>query len=874
MVANEVSSEQKKLYGFAAKLILEFFVFLIFLVALGYFIHAKMETLMNEELEKVVAERAYDVSAVMGAKFSSERLRLQSAAVAIEKGTSPEAVISSISGKGNDEAGLVALDGSVVAGASMMRSNSQQLGLSFQGATVTTYYRGFGIIISVPVYDGENIKYVLYSRYNDITLFNLFSKGKMEKDAVVFICNRRTGEIVMSYDDSAHGDAFYDDKNDIPALFDEMRAGIVNNDATAKYHGELADGNFVYGADIKDTPFMLVGYIPWNKVAADIMSIHYIVLWVFGLLLLFFSIFTLYSFTAALKAAESDELREARDEAERANKAKSDFLANMSHEIRTPINAVLGMDEMILRETAEEGTRKYAWNIKSAGETLLSLINDILDFSKIESGKMELVESQYSLSSVLNDVVNMVHYKANQKGLGFHIEVDKTLPDSLFGDEVRIKQVIVNILNNAVKYTPEGSVTFKVAGEKLDDEMLELRLSSIDTGIGIKEEDKEKLFSNFERLDLQKNRNIEGTGLGLSITLSLVRMMGGEVKVDSVYGEGSTFTVSIPQRIESPAPIGDFTRRVEEAAHDCRAHHDTFTAPDAKVLVVDDNEMNLFVVESLLKRTKVQITSCGSGFDCLEMLKKEKFDIVFLDHMMPDIDGIETLHRALDMGGEVARTPFVALTANAIAGVRDMFLSEGFTDYLAKPIDSHALERMLMHYLPSEKVNVIPAGSATEEEADDAGEEKTAPQGDTEDKEPMDNASETANDYGGGTEIDVATGMQYSGDMEEMYHEFLKMFCARREATLEKIEGAYNDGDWENYTTFVHALKSTALSVGGVRLSEEAKAIEAAGHAILDGPAEEKEEKIAFIREHHENLSAMYEAFHEEAKKRFPEVVE
>ena len=614
--------------------------------------------------------------------------------------------------------------------------------------------------------------------------------------------------------------------------------------------------------------------------ATGIYHVHRIVLWVFSLLILLFSVFVLYSFTAELKVAESDELREAKLDADRANQAKSEFLANMSHEIRTPLNAVLGMDEMILRETPMDSPiRTYAWNIKSSGETLLSLINDILDFSKIESGKMEIVETTYYLSSVLNDIFNMMRFKAEQKGLDFKIEVDESVPDVLYGDEVRIRQVIVNILNNSVKYTQKGSVTFKVTWQRMADGSAMMEFSSIDTGIGIKEEDLPKLFSKFQRLDLQKNRTVEGTGLGLSITIKLVKMMNGELKVSSVYGKGSTFSIVLPQKVEQYEAIGDFRARAEAFMQQQKNYHEAFIAPDAEILVVDDSDMNLFVVENLLKKTKIQITRSMSGKDCLQKMTENHYDVIFLDHMMPEMDGIETLERSKNLANSKnLDTPIIALTANAISGVREMFLSKGFTDYLSKPVDSKALERMLQKYLPEDKVIStddedneelgIRNEELREEDQDlemDNVDSNDSPEEIIETSETVKEADNTEESEAVEQNIDMDLGLQYCGGMEDMYKEFVKMFCDRKEETQKKLQDALETENWQNYTTFIHALKSGSLSVGGKILSEQAKALEMAGHDYLN---ENDTSKLDYIRENHSKAMKLYDNFVEEAKKR------
>ncbi|MBO6236063.1 MAG: response regulator, partial [Schwartzia sp.] len=721
----------------------------------------------------------------------------------------------------------------------------------------------------------ENIRYVLYKFYRSETVAERFPLAARVGMGHIFLCERDTGRVVVDYGGNADSGRFYKEDEHTLIDLDRLMPEVEKAGAAAFASESLGGEYFPCAAEVQNWNFLLVGYADRDFFSGGLEKIHLLVLWVFGLLILLFSIFTLYSFTAALQAEESKELKEAKEEAERANQAKSAFLANMSHEIRTPINAVLGMNEMIRREADDEQIRKYSWNIKSASETLLSLINDILDFSKIESGKMEIVETAYQLSSLLNDVVNMIRYKAEQKGLEFYIKVDESIPDSLIGDEVRIRQVIVNILNNAVKYTPEGSVTFDVRGETTEDGNLLLRIASIDTGLGIKEEDKGKLFAKFQRLDVEKNRNVEGTGLGLSITLRLVEMMHGAIDVESTYGEGSTFTITLPQKINDPMPIGDFEKRVEAFIKGEQAYRESFIAPEAEVLVVDDNSMNLFVFQSLLKSTKIQITTAKSGMECLDKIAAKRFDIVFLDRMMPEMDGIETLERAKAMPeSQCHGVPFIALTANAIAGAREMFLEAGFTDYLSKPINSRMLERMIQDYLPESKIlepepEPKKAAAEAKEEPETETVEAAKPEPEASPvEEKAESAGSAAEASDGGQQIDKELGMQYCGDMEEMFQEFVKMFCERKEETFEKIRTAYETENWDDYTTHVHALKSTALSVGGRTLSEAAKALEMAGHVCCEGPESEKEKQIAFIRENHEKTLALYDAYCEEAEKR------
>ncbi len=421
-----------------------------------------------------------------------------------------------------------------------------------------------------------------------------------------------------------------------------------------------------------------------------------------GLLILLFAIGVRYLFSAEEKLRESEELRKAKLAAENANRAKSDFLANMSHEIRTPINSVIGMNEMVLRETKESNIREYAKNIEYASKSLLSLINDILDFSKIESGKMEIVKGEYELSSFLMNIVSMAQVRAEVKKLKFCTEIDENLPVMLYGDEVRVRQVIENMLSNAVKYTGAGCVTLAVSS--LVEDGFSLKISVRDTGIGIQREDLEKLFKDFERLDLHRNRSVQGTGLGLAITKRLTEQMGGKISVESVYGEGSCFTVVIPQQVRDAHAIGDFRETYHKYLAEETREKESFTAPGAKVLVVDDNTMNLLVAEKLLARTKVQVTTCQSGRECLDWMRREYFDVILLDHMMPEMDGMETLAKSKELeGNRCVNTPVIALTANAVQGAREEYIRAGFHDYLSKPIEPKRLEEMLQKYISQKK---------------------------------------------------------------------------------------------------------------------------------------------------------------------------
>lgn len=393
-------------------------------------------------------------------------------------------------------------------------------------------------------------------------------------------------------------------------------------------------------------------------------------------------------------------LEKSESEAQEANMAKSKFLASMSHEIRTPINGIIGMNEMILRECKTSEVQKYALDVQAASKNLLDLINEILDLSKIEAGKMDILPVRYELHTLITDMMNLLEIRAQDKNLSVEVEVDPGLPNGLYGDDLRIRQVLTNLLSNAVKYTKEGSVSLRINGN-IDGETLNMRVEVEDTGIGIKEEDMNGLFRPYERIEELRNRDIEGTGLGINITTNLLHMMGSRLEVQSEYGKGSTFSFTLPQKILDKSPIGKLG--VRTIATESHQYTESFVAPNARILVVDDNDINRRVFRNLLKKTLVQITEAGSGEEALRLTEKNRYDIIFLDHMMMDMDGIETLHQLrISPLNRCVDVPVIALTANAIAGAKEMYLSKGFDDYMTKPIASAKLEEMIRTYLPKE----------------------------------------------------------------------------------------------------------------------------------------------------------------------------
>ncbi len=421
----------------------------------------------------------------------------------------------------------------------------------------------------------------------------------------------------------------------------------------------------------------------------------------------------------------TSELVETADQARKANKAKSSFLSHMSHEIRTPINAILAMDEMILKESKDDAVRGYADDIRSAGDNLLGIVNDVLDFSKIEAGKMNIVPSEYEIMPMIKDMYNIVRFRAADKGLSVKLDIDPSLPSGLYGDSLRIKQVISNLLTNAVKYTENGSVTLalkKVSDGSADDyeelqkacpsdkkvkDSVRIKVSVRDTGIGIKPEDLKKLFEEYERFDERRNRTIEGTGLGLSITRELLELMGSRLKVESKYSEGSEFSFELMQGVVDPEPFGDVEGQLNKTVTEKKRIR--FTAADARILVVDDTPINLLIMTRLLKNTKIHIDTAESGEEALKLVTERRYDVIFLDHKMPEMDGPETLKRMNELENNLSiGAPVVSLTANALTNARDEYIRAGYKDYLSKPIRPEELEDMLYYYIPAEKIRTVP----------------------------------------------------------------------------------------------------------------------------------------------------------------------
>lgn len=533
-----------------------------------------------------------------------------------------------------------------------------------------------------------------------------------------------------------------------------------------------------------------------------------------------------------------------RQQALMASEAKGRFLANMSHEIRTPINAVLGMDAMILRECTDAAICEYAMDIQNAGQSLLALINDILDLSKIESGKLEILPEEYDLSSLLHDIMNMISMKAKDKGLAVNLSVDENLPSRLWGDDIRIRQILVNIMNNAVKYTEKGGVTLTVTGADTgagdsvpsnrtlsDGTVYSLTFQVQDTGIGIRQDDIAKLFQEFQRIEEDRNRNIEGTGLGMSITTQLLELMGSKLEVESVYGEGSTFSFTLEQKVMDAEPIGNLGERIKKRALEY-SYQAAFTAPEAQVLVVDDNAVNRKVFANLLKETRVMIDEAAGGLECIRLAGEKQYDVIFLDHMMPDLNGIETLHRIREnKDGFCHSTSVVALTANAVSGAREMYLKEGFDSFLSKPIIPEKLEKMLIQMLPEDKI-VYEDISEDFPDGDEENAVSQLGQGSQAEELPQLDGIDWEYALLHLKDIDILkeTAGTFYLAMDRESEELEQLF-----RILQETSGKQQGKALEQFEIKAHAMKSNSAMIGAVTLSGVAKMLE---YAARDGETE------------------------------------
>ena len=807
---------------------------------LGMYVYDKMDILLIDSLKESVAQQSQSTAYALGERFQHKLDELKSRAELLQEGriSAEDAVeIDTIGTKEGRTRGILRRDNTVVAGAPLPTSAAAAISRVWLGRQAIEYRQGIGLIFAVPfVLDGELCTY--YEVFDDAAVQIFYKMMSYNGKGTLVLASDFNDWLLLSQ--GQYPEVTAGKMTNFNATWQKIQRVEVLPQNTSSIYDEDEEYAFFFHSTYisKEDHLLLAGYVEWDDVVVGIDYIYTLMKMVFYVMLILLFVLVCYHMrTQQLKHSEHKTAI-----SESANRAKSDFLSRMSHEIRTPINAVMGMDEMILRESKDPAILEYAQNLQQAAKTLLELINDILDFSKIEAGKMEIIPAEYQLGSLLSDLANMIRKRAENKGLSFQVEANPNLPTTLFGDEMRIKQVITNLLTNAIKYTEKGGAQLKVDFSPIDEEQIYLKISVSDTGIGIKPEDMDKLFSSFERIEEKRNRNIEGTGLGMNIAQQLLSLMGGELKAESVYGKGSTFSFQIVQKVMNPAPLGDFETACHQVLSCHKDYQVSFRAPEGKILVVDDTVMNLTVVKGLLKQTKLQIDTAQSGLECLGLVQKKKYDIIFLDHMMPNMDGIETLKAMVKLTGNLnERTPVISLTANAIRGAREQYLEAGFQDYLTKPINCAKLEEMIIKYLPQDKLTVLTAEeSALEAEA---AEEVHLPDWLT--------AAEG---------LDTEAGVGHCGSVAA-YLDVLAVFADSIQRTAQEIEGYFLAEDWKSYTTKVHALKSTAKIIGADELSERARRLEDAGSAGY----------IDEIRQDHRALMELYLTYAEKLSPMLPQ---
>ena len=756
--------------------------------------------------------------------------------------------------------GMMTASGETIFGESLSPREYSSLLDSMRGIKSISYTSSGGVLYTYPVIHGDNVRYVLYMLCSADYIRERHNIDDFVGIGDVMIVSKNGNDLIGLDNLKKEKYDFYRSKsvkNKFNELFAKHNTELVSVELVNSAFGEM----FLYTAEIKNTPFMLIGGLDKESATYSHKTVVHMIIGVyFAYSIIVFGL-AIYLVFASVKIRESDALREAKTVAENASRAKGDFLASMSHEIRTPINAVLGFDEMILRETRDPTLRQYAMSIQSSTKSLLDLVNNILDYSRMEAGKITLANEPYELDIMVNELVMMIRPRSEAKNLQLTVFVNPKLPIALIGDVIRLKQVIINLLSNAVKYTQQGFVNLVFDFDPIDDKQINLKISVKDSGIGMKEEDIKKLFNAFERFDEEKNKTVEGTGLGMSITKQILDKMNTKLDVQSIYGVGSKFSFNVIQKISNAEEIGDFDPMKQKA----RPVNDegfipSLYAPDAHVLLVDDTEMNLIVVQGLLKHTGIQIDVAKNGVEALECMKNTVYDTLLIDQRMPVMDGMVLIKKIRENTFNANfDKPCVLLTANTVQGVREQGLAAGYDDYLEKPVDGKTLEATLRKYLPENLVENIQAvedvktnsNALQVEEADEKSKEIA-------ENESSDNTTKekSGNDLLKDIEekgyIDSEAGISYAGSME-MFVVTLQFFRDSVDKKADEIENYYNSKDIENYTTKVHALKSSARIIGATELSELALSLEKAGNA----------KDMEYIDANTEKLLKMYRGYKE-----------
>ncbi len=784
-------------------------LFIVLPLIIGSVIYTRMLSTLHEYMEAQVTAQAELLRGLASRRLSVRISELQRVAGYLERSPVQEYQMSDAAAELLQDPnqlsfGILRLDGSSVCGKILNPREYPTIMSAFRGKAVVRYRQDEGLLFAVPIFSSGNIKYVLYEFFNGQTLFEAFAgycyDGNCDMllaDAIQQVTMPISVNSIGSVSEYFHEEPVWD------ACQTLSRQMMTSTSATVLCKSANRS-DFLFVSEIAQSNLFLLGVIPHDVVAEGIERMLPMVVLVFILLLALLSVGTLRVVYTDAQLQESEELRAAKQAAEEASRSRGQFLASMSHELRTPINTIMGMNELTLRETNEQLTREHSMDIKSAVQILLGLISDVLDFTKIESGQLTVIPAEYNLAILIRDLVLLSEDRARAKSLEFRVSVQPDLPIGLYGDDIRIQQVLANLLTNAVKYTTEGYVLLRITGTRVRDDLLTLHCEVSDTGIGIKSEEIPRMFLPFTRVDEERNRNVEGSGLGLSIITNLLQMMGSHLDVSSVYGQGSTFSFDLEQPVVDGEPIGDIQKRMADMVKTYE-YRVNCVAPNARILMVDDNSMNRKIFASLLKPTKISVTTVSSGRRCLDIVQKEHFDIIFMDHLMPEMDGVETLHHLKELQGNLcADSPVIALTANAFNGAQERYLSLGFDGFLSKPVETEKLEIMIRSMLPKEFLEQLPAQPEPEPE-----------------EEPLPAVE--------GVNWDFARMHIRDRDLLlNALQDFYQGISDEYQDISGKMDRIGTEEGLTEYRIQVHALKSTSAMVGILSVSELAKLLEGA----------------------------------------------